>query len=130
MTSKATACFDPLCPSDPRLASPSAWFYGDFALVWPPVAPWSLHAATILPTVRCLHNLVGVGLGFFRSHVTWVCSHPFPYLIGLVLRKTAARFCWWCADGAFGAALVEMCGSYDRRMVLFATLGRLRRDRH
>jgi uncharacterized membrane protein len=101
-----------------------ALVYGDFALVWQPVAPW-IPGRTILAYGSGLIMLLGgVGL-LLRSTVMWSVRILFPYLIVWLLLKAPAlpvapqmEAVWL----GFGEIAVLMAGGW----VLFATLAGLR----
>jgi uncharacterized membrane protein len=101
-----------------------ALVYGDFALVWQPVAPW-VPGRTVLAYGSGLIMLLG-GIGLlFRSTAEWSACILFPYLIGWLLLKVPALL---VAPGmeavwlGFGEIAVLMAGGW----VLFAGLAALR----
>src|SRR5439155_20644644 len=66
-----------------------ALIYGDFALVWQPVAPW-IPGRTVLAYGSGLIMLLGgVGL-LFRATAAWSARILFPYLIAWLLLKVPA----------------------------------------
>src|SRR5713101_3558274 len=66
-----------------------ALVYGDFALVWQPVAPW-VPGRTVLAYASGLIMLfVGVGL-LLRATAAWSARILFPYLIVWLLLKVPA----------------------------------------
>src|ERR1700687_1132162 len=66
-----------------------ALVYGDFALVWQPVAPW-IPGRTVLAYVAGLIMLLGgVGL-LLRATAAWSARILFPYLIVWLLLKVPA----------------------------------------
>jgi uncharacterized membrane protein len=68
-----------------------ALIYGDFAMVWQPVAPW-IPGRTMLAYASGLIMLFGgVGL-LFNATVAWSIRILFPYLIVWVLLKVPALF--------------------------------------
>jgi uncharacterized membrane protein len=68
-----------------------ALVYGDFAMVWQPVAPW-IPGRTILAYASGLIMVLGgVGL-LFSATVAWSIRLLFPYLIVWVLLKVPALF--------------------------------------
>src|SRR5271170_2407080 len=68
-----------------------ALIYGDFAMVWQPVAPW-IPGRTILAYGSGLLMLLG-GMGLlFNATVAWSVRILFPYLIVWVLLKVPALF--------------------------------------
>jgi uncharacterized membrane protein len=68
-----------------------ALVYGDFALVWQPVAPW-IPGRTILAYGSGLIMLLGgVGL-LLRATAAWSTRVLFPYLIIWLLLKVPALF--------------------------------------
>src|SRR4030081_592293 len=101
-----------------------ALVYGDFALVWQPVAPW-VPGRTVLAYGSGLIMLLG-GIGLlFRSTAAWSARIVFPYLIVWLLLKVPALL---VAPGmeavwlGFGEIAVLVAGGW----VLFATLAGLR----
>jgi len=98
--------------------------YGDFALVWQPVAPW-IPGRTVLAYGSGLIMLLGgVGL-LLRSRVTWSVRILFPYLIMWLLLKVPALLVAPQMEAVwlgFGEIAVLMTGGW----VLFATLAGLR----
>jgi uncharacterized membrane protein len=101
-----------------------ALIYGDFALVWQPVAPW-IPGRTILAYGSGVIMVVG-GIGLLLSATTaWSVRILFPYLIVWLLLKAPALF---VAPGmeavwlGFGEIAVLMTGGW----VLFARLAELR----
>jgi uncharacterized membrane protein len=101
-----------------------ALVYGDFALVWQPVAPW-IPGRTVLASGSGLIMLLGgVGL-LLRSTVTWSVRILFPYLIIWLLLKVPALLVAPQMEAVwlgFGEIAVLMTGGW----VLFATLAGLR----
>jgi len=101
-----------------------ALVYGDFALVWQPVAPW-IPARTILAYGSGLIMLLGgVGL-LLEATVTWSVRILFPYLIVWLLLKAPALLVAPQMEAVwlgFGEIAVLMTGGW----VLFATLAGLR----
>src|ERR1700716_2884670 len=96
-----------------------ALVYGDFALVWQPVAPW-IPGRTILAYGSGLIMLLGgVGL-LFEATVTWSVRILFPYLIVWLLLVAPQMEAVWLG---FGEIAVLMTGGW----VLFATLAGLRK---
>ena len=101
-----------------------ALIYGDFALVWQPVAPW-IPGRTLLAYLSGVIMLFGgVGL-LFSATSAWSVRILFPYLIVWLLLKAPALF---VAPGmeavwlGFGEIAVLMTGGW----VLFARLAELR----
>jgi uncharacterized membrane protein len=101
-----------------------ALVYGDFALVWQPVAPW-IPGRTILAYGSGLIMLLGgVGL-LLEATVTWSVHILFPYLIVWLLLKAPALLVAPQMEAVwlgFGEIAVLMTGGW----VLFATLAGLR----
>ena len=101
-----------------------ALIYGDFALVWQPVAPW-IPGRTALAYVSGLVMLLGgVGL-LLSSTVAWSTRILFPYLIVWALLKVPALVVAPQMEAVwlgFGEIAVLMTGGW----VLFATLSGLR----
>jgi uncharacterized membrane protein len=98
--------------------------YGDFALVWQPVAPW-IPGRTVLAYGSGLIMLLGgVGL-LLRSRVTWSVRILFPYLIIWLLLKVPALLVAPQVEAVwlgFGELAVLLAGGW----VLFARLAGLR----
>jgi uncharacterized membrane protein len=100
-----------------------ALIYGDFALVWQPVAPWIPGRTALAYGSGLIMLLGGVGL-LFRSTVAWSTRILFPYLIVWLLLKVPALF---VAPGmeavwlGFGEIAVLLTGGW----VLFAKLAGL-----
>jgi uncharacterized membrane protein len=101
-----------------------ALVYGDFALVWQPVAPW-IPGRTILAYGSGLIMLLG-GVGLLsRATVTWSVRILFPYLIVWLLLKVPALLVAPQMEAVwlgFGEIAVLLAGGW----VLFATLAGLR----
>jgi uncharacterized membrane protein len=100
-----------------------ALIYGDFAMVWQPVAPW-IPGRTLLAYASGLIMLFG-GIGLlFRATIAWSVRILFPYLIVWMLLKVPALVrapkmeAVWLG---FGELAVLMTGGW----VLFATLSGL-----
>lgn len=97
--------------------------YGDFALVWQPVAPWIPGRTALAYGSGLIMLLGGVGL-LFQSTVAWSTRILFPYLIVWLLLKAPALF---VAPGmeavwlGFGEIAVLLTGGW----VLFAKLAGL-----
>jgi uncharacterized membrane protein len=101
-----------------------ALVYGDFALVWQPVAPW-IPGRTILAYGSGLIMLLGgVGL-LLRSTATWSARILFVYLIIWLLLKVPALLVTPQMEAVwlgFGELAVLLAGGW----VLFAKLAGLR----
>jgi uncharacterized membrane protein len=100
-----------------------ALIYGDFALVWQPVALW-IPGRTILAYGSGLIMLFG-GIGLlFRSTAAWSARILFPYLIVWLLLKVPALF---VAPGmeAVWLGLGEIAVLLSGGWVLFAQLAAL-----
>src|ERR1700730_12233275 len=98
--------------------------YGDFALVWQPVAPW-IPGRTVLAYASGLIMLLGgVGL-LLRATAAWSARILFPYLIVWVLLKVPALVVAPQMEAVwlgFGELAVLLAGGW----ILFATLAGLR----
>lgn len=100
-----------------------ALIYGDFAMVWQPVAPW-IPGRTVLAYCSGLIMVLGGAGLLFDATVTWSIRILFPYLIVWLLLKVPALF---VAPGmeavwlGFGELAVLMTGGW----VLFARLSDL-----
>jgi uncharacterized membrane protein len=101
-----------------------ALVYGDFALVWQPVAPW-IPGRTVLAYASGLIMLLGgVGL-LFRATAAWSARILFPYFIVWLLLKLPALLVAPQIEAVwlgFGELAVILAGGW----VLFAKLARLR----
>jgi uncharacterized membrane protein len=101
-----------------------ALVYGNFALVWQPVAPWIPGRTALAYAAGLIMLLGGVGL-LFRATTAWSVRILFPYLIVWLLLKVPALFvapkmvAVWLG---FGELAVFLAGGW----VLFAKLGGLR----
>jgi uncharacterized membrane protein len=101
-----------------------ALIYGDFALVWQPVAPWIPGRTILAYGSGLLMLLCGIGL-LFRATVTWSVRILFPYLIVWALLKVPALFVAPQIEAVwlgFGELVVLLTGGW----ILFARLGGLR----
>src|SRR5712664_855273 len=103
-----------------------ALIYGDFALVWQPVAPW-IPGRTLLAYASGLIMLLG-GIGLlFRATAASSIRILFPYLIIWLLLKVPALAVAPQIEAVwlgFGEIAVLMAGGW----VLFARLAGLRED--
>jgi uncharacterized membrane protein len=101
-----------------------ALVYGDFALVWQPVAPW-IPGRTTLAYASGLIMLVG-GLGLLlRATAAWSARILFPYLIVWLLLKVPALVVAPQMEAVwlgFGELAVLLAGGW----ILFARLAELR----
>ena len=101
-----------------------ALVYGDFALVWQPVAPW-IPGRTVLAYGAGLIMLFGgVGL-LLRATAPWSARILFPYLIVWLLLKVPALVVAPQMEAVwlgFGEIAVLLAGGW----ILFATLAGLR----
>ena len=87
----------PLC--DVLLRHPHVWvltddiyehlIYGDFALVWQPVASWFPGRTALAYCAAVIMLLGGIGL-LFEATVRWAIRILFPYLILWALLKVPA----------------------------------------
>src|SRR5579872_3602652 len=66
-----------------------ALIYGDFALVWQPVAPWVPGRTMLAYASGVLMLLIGAGL-VLRATRAWAVRVLFPYLIVWALLKVPA----------------------------------------
>jgi uncharacterized membrane protein len=100
-----------------------ALVYGDFALVWQPVAPW-IPARTVLAYASGVIMLLGgVGL-LFSATAAWSIRLLFPYLIVWLLLKVPALLAAPRMEAVwlgFGELAVLLAGGW----VLFAKLAAL-----
>ena len=101
-----------------------ALVYGDFALVWQPVAPW-IPGRTVLAYGSGLIMLLG-GFGLLlRTTAAWSARILFPYLIVWLLLKVPALLVAPQMEAVwlgFGEIAVLLAGGW----VLFAKLSELR----
>jgi uncharacterized membrane protein len=101
-----------------------ALVYGDFALVWQPVAPW-IPGRTVLAYGSGLIMLLGgVGL-LLRATAAWSIRILFPYLIAWLLLKVPALVVAPQMEAVwlgFGELAVLLAGGW----ILFARLAGLR----
>ena len=101
-----------------------ALIYGDFALVWQPVAPWVPGRTALAYASGLIMLLGGAGL-LFSATVTWSVRILFPYLILWTLLKVPALVvapkmeAVWLGFGELG---VLLAGGWT----LFAVLARIR----
>ncbi|WP_158748085.1 DoxX family protein [Acidobacterium sp. S8] len=98
-----------------------ALIYGDFALVWQPVAPWVPGRTALAYASGVIMLFGGIGL-LFEATVTWSIRILFPYLILWLLLKAPALFVAPLIEGVwlgFGELAILMAGGW----VLFARLG-------
>jgi uncharacterized membrane protein len=101
-----------------------ALIYGDFALVWQPVAPW-VPGRTVLAYASGLIMLLG-GVGvLLRVAAAWSVRILFPYLIVWLLLKVPALIVAPQIEAVwlgFGELAVLLAGGW----ILFANLAQLR----
>src|SRR5258706_714520 len=101
-----------------------ALVYGDFALVWQPVAPWIPGRTALAYGAGLIMLFGGVGL-LLRATAAWSARILFPYLIVWLLLKVPALVVAPQMEAVwlgFVAIAVLLAGGW----VLFATLGGLR----
>jgi uncharacterized membrane protein len=101
-----------------------ALVYGDFALVWQPVAPWIPGRTALAYGSGVLMLLCGAGL-LFRATAAWSVRILFPYLIVWALLKVPALAVAPQIEGVwlgFGELAVLLSGGW----ILFARLSALR----
>jgi uncharacterized membrane protein len=100
-----------------------ALVYGDFALVWQPVAPW-FPARTVLAYGSGV-LMVGCGVGlFFEGTTAWALRIALPYLVVWQMLKFPALVVAPKIEGVylgFGELAVLLAGGWT----LFARLGRV-----
>jgi uncharacterized membrane protein len=100
-----------------------ALIYGDFALVWQPVAPWVPGRTALAYSSGVIMLLVGVGL-LFGATAAWSARILFPYLIVWMLLKVPAVFVAPQIEGVWlglGELVVLMTGGW----LLFARMAKL-----
>jgi uncharacterized membrane protein len=101
-----------------------ALIYGDFALVWQPVAPWIPGRTALAYASGLLMLSCGIGL-LFRATAAWSVRILFPYLIVWALLKVPALIVAPQIEAVwlgFGELAVLLTGGW----VLFARLAALR----
>src|SRR5215469_5355828 len=101
-----------------------ALIYGDFALVWQPVAPWVPGRTALAYGSGVLMLLCGAGL-VFRGTAAWAVRILFPYLSVWALLKVPALIVAPQIEGVwlgFGELAVLLSGGW----ILFARLSALR----
>ena len=101
-----------------------ALIYGDFALVWQPVAQWVPGRTVLAYGSGLLMLLCGAGL-VFRGSVAWAVRVLFPYLIVWAMLKIPALIVAPQIEGVwlgFGELAVLLAGGWT----LFARLSDLR----
>jgi uncharacterized membrane protein len=103
-----------------------ALIYGDFALVWQPVARWVPGRTGLAYGAGLIMLLGGIGL-LFRATAAWSARILFPYLIVWVLLKVPALIVAPQIEGVWlgiGELAVLLAGGW----VLFIRLGGIRED--
>lgn len=98
--------------------------YGDFAMVWQPVAPWVFGRTALAYLAGVIMLLAGLGL-LFRATAVWSIRILFPYLIVWALLKVPALFVAPQIEAVwlgFGELAVLLAGGWT----LFAQLGDVR----
>ena len=103
-----------------------ALMYGDFALVWQPVAPWVPGRTALAYGAGVLMLLGGVGL-LFRATVAWSVRILFPYLIVWALLKVPAVVVAPQIEGAW-LGVGELTALLAGGWILFAKLGGIREE--
>jgi len=101
-----------------------ALIYGDFALVWQPVAPWVPGRTALAYGSGVLMLLCGAGL-VFRGSAAWAVRVLFPYLFVWALLKVPALVVAPQIEGVWlglGELAVLLAGGW----ILFARLSDLR----
>jgi uncharacterized membrane protein len=101
-----------------------AFVYGDFAMVWQPVAAWLPGRTALAYASGAIMLLGGLGL-LFDATAAWAVRILFPYLILWMLLKVPALFLAPGIEGVWlglGELVVLMTGGW----VLFAKLAKLR----
>ena len=103
-----------------------ALIYGDFAMVWQPVAPWVPGRTALAYASGVLMLFAGGGL-LFRATAAWAVRVLFPYLIVWALLKVPALVVAPQIEGVwlgFGELAMLLAGGW----VLFARLSGVRED--
>jgi uncharacterized membrane protein len=101
-----------------------ALIYGDFAMVWQPVAPWVPGRTTLAYASGLLMLVCGAALPF-RPTVAWSVRILFPYLVVWALLKVPALVVAPQIEGVwlgFGELALLLSGGW----ILFARLSALR----
>lgn len=102
--------------------------YGDFALVWQPVAPWIPGRTALAYASGILMLVTGIGL-LFRATSKWAVRILFPYLIVWALLKVPALLIAPQIEGVwlgFGELAMLLSGGW----MLFARLADLSEGSH
>jgi uncharacterized membrane protein len=100
-----------------------AIIYGDFAMVWQPVAPWVPGRTALAYLSGVIMLLGGIGL-LFQATAPWSIRILFPYLIVWTLLKVPALFVAPKIEAVWlgvGELTVLLSGGW----ILFATLAEL-----
>jgi len=103
-----------------------ALIYGDFALVWQPVASWVPGRTALAYGSGVIMLLGGVGL-FFRATAVWSVRILFPYLVAWSLLKVPALLVAPKMEAVWlglGELTVLLAGGW----ILFATLAGLQKE--
>jgi uncharacterized membrane protein len=103
-----------------------ALVYGDFALVWQPVAPWFPARTVLAYGSGVLMFFGGIGLLFNRT-ATWSARILFPYFIIWALLKVPALIVAPQIEGVwlgFGELTLLLSGGW----ILFATVAEIPQD--
>src|SRR6266567_4682545 len=98
-----------------------ALVYGDFALVWQPVAPWVPGRTALAYGSGVLMLLCGAGL-LFRATMAWSVRILFPYLIAWALLKVPALVVAPQMEAVW-LGIGELCVLLAGGWVLFAKVG-------
>lgn len=104
-----------------------ALVYGDFAMVWQPVAPWFPARTALAYTSGVLMVLCGAAL-FFRATTAWALRILLPYLVVWQMLKFPALVVAPKIEGVylgFGELAVLLAGGWT----LFARLGNVSETR-
>jgi len=100
--------------------------YGDFALVWQPVASWVPGRTSLAYASGLLMLFGGVGL-LFRATAAWSIRVLFPYLFFWLLLKVPAAVVAPTVEAVW-LGVGELCVLFAGGWVLFARLADLRKE--
>jgi uncharacterized membrane protein len=103
-----------------------ALVYGDFALVWQPVAPWVPGRTALAYASGILMLVCGIGL-MFRITAPWSARILFPYLIAWALLKVPALVVAPLVEGVW-LGLGELTLLLSGGWVLFAVIAEIPQD--
>jgi uncharacterized membrane protein len=97
--------------------------YGDFALVWQPVAPWIPGRNALAYAAGALEVALGISL-LFRATVTWSIRILFPYLVVWQMLKLPSLIVAPKVEGVY-LGFGELAVLFAAGLTLFARLANL-----